>query len=542
MSQHNDNMDNQTFIWVALVLIVLLVIPALYAAKAGYINDVLLSIGRLQLALFKPFSEEARIVSERITQLDPAALSWEQVQRILHYCGTWSRWPMAVVLVILLVITLVQNRTGNLVRCFNMDSLLKNNAESFACLKPVVGRGKYLLSPESYDSGLWKVARTPLQFAVEQKLLYDTLGNTILPNGILKNGLATTENKLYGLIYLDEEDSLEVLHKQLGSHFTGFDGLSTCRKAAAAAFLAYAGGDKKACLAILDAVSSSYKEADSTASCSILQNEKFIEHLATAWDKHKKILEETCLLRHAAFELPWFMALLTRARQKGVLASSQFLWLRPMDRSLWYALNQCGGRAAWAEGFAPWAHYMAEEWAGKSLMEPRLDDAFTSLRDALDAQGWLIPVLIHDITPVPVPKKNPSPIQGQITANIQKTANPDAMSAASQETNDVHDSLPDSGSTKDIVSQEKESTDDRGLHLSDSREATVIQNFASEDVTNENISSESLPDPEVSDIEPMPSIDMEDTDMVYAGAEEDFEDDCHNEPDNIIREVYRCHE
>ena len=110
MSQHNDNMDNQTFIWVALVLIVLLVIPALYAAKAGYINDVLLSIGRLQLALFKPFSEEARIVSERITQLDPAALSWEQVQRILHYCGTWSRWPMAVVLVILLVITLVQNR------------------------------------------------------------------------------------------------------------------------------------------------------------------------------------------------------------------------------------------------------------------------------------------------------------------------------------------------------------------------------------------------------------------------------------------------
>ena len=405
MSQHNDNMDNQTFIWVALVLIVLLVIPALYAAKAGYINDVLLSIGRLQLALFKPFSEEARIVSERITQLDPAALSWEQVQRILHYCGTWSRWPMAVVLFILLVITLVQNRTGNLVRRFNMDSLLKNNAECFPCLKPVVGRGKYLLSPESYDSGLWRIARTPLQFALEQRLLYDPLGNTALPSQILKNGLPTTENDLYGLIHLDENASLRVLQKQLGAQFTGFESLSDCRKAVAAAFLAYAGGDKQEGVAILDMVSLSYQEKDNTASCTVLQDEKFILRLATAWNKHKKILEEPLLVRHAAHELPWFMALLTRARSKGVLASSQFLWLRPMDRPLWYALNQCGGRAAWAEGFAPWAHYMAEEWAGKALAVPCLDEAVASLRDALDSQGWLIPELVHDPVTAPVPGK-----------------------------------------------------------------------------------------------------------------------------------------
>jgi len=405
MSHNNDDMDNQTFVWVALVLIIMLVIPAIYAARAGYINDVLLSLARLQLRPFASASHEATMALERISKLDPVALSWEQMQGILHYCGTWSRWPMAVILALAACIAFIQGRTSRLVRRFNMDSLLKNNAECFPCLKPVVGRGKYLLSPESYDSGLWRIARTPLQFALEQRLLYDPLGNTALPSQILKNGLPTTENDLYGLIHLDENASLRVLQKQLGAQFTGFESLSDCRKAVAAAFLAYAGGDKQEGVAILDMVSLSYQEKDNTASCTVLQDEKFILRLATAWNKHKKILEEPLLVRHAAHELPWFMALLTRARSKGVLASSQFLWLRPMDRPLWYALNQCGGRAAWAEGFAPWAHYMAEEWAGKALAVPCLDEAVASLRDALDSQGWLIPELIHDPVTASAPRK-----------------------------------------------------------------------------------------------------------------------------------------
>lgn len=88
------------------------------------------------------------------------------------------------------------------------------------------------------------------------------------------------------------------------------------------------------------------------------------------------------------------MALLYRARQKGVLATSQFLWLRPLDRPLWYALNQCGGRVAWAEGFAAWAHYQAEEKAGKALSEPHVALAVASLREALAAQGWLTEIFV----------------------------------------------------------------------------------------------------------------------------------------------------
>ena len=106
------------------------------------------------------------------------------------------------------------------------------------------------------------------------------------------------------------------------------------------------------------------------------------------------LLSERCLSRHAAFELPWFMALLYRARRKGVLANSQFLWLRPLDRPLWYALCQCGGRTAMMEGAAAWAHYHAEEQAGLALSEPHVAAVVPSLRAALNAQGWLTDIFI----------------------------------------------------------------------------------------------------------------------------------------------------
>ena len=63
-----------------------------------------------------------------------------------------DRWPFALLLVLFGIASIFMGRISGLVRRFNMESLLKNNAESFPCLRPVVGRGKYLLSPESYDS------------------------------------------------------------------------------------------------------------------------------------------------------------------------------------------------------------------------------------------------------------------------------------------------------------------------------------------------------------------------------------------------------
>lgn len=63
----------------------------------------------------------------------------------------------------------------------------------------------------------------------------------------------------------------------------------------------------------------------------------------------------------------------------GVLAAAQFLWLRGVDRELWYSLNNLGRRSFHSEGAGAIAHYMAEEAAHKALPTPRLDTAIVTL-------------------------------------------------------------------------------------------------------------------------------------------------------------------
>ena len=390
-------------------------------------NRPLLTLAKAQIQVFTPFFDEAQTAWTRIAEADPASLSWGTMQKVLHYTGSWIRWPFALLLVLFGVAAIFMGRVGGLVRRFNMESLLRNNAESFPCLRPVVGRGKYLLSPESYDSGPWKIARTPAQFALENELLLNEQGKPFSPEQALKNGLPSTELSAWGNARLDEKKALAVLTEQLGKPFEGYEGLSPCRRTLAVAFLAYANGDKKGCVSMLDMVSSSYNEIDGNADCPVLTDTAFEKRLKKAWARHKDVLSEKNMASHAAYELPWFMALLYRARQKGVLASSQFLWLRPMDRPLWYALNQCGGRAAWAEGFAAWAHYTAEEQEGKALTEPHVAPAVASLKEALSAQGWLTEIFVPPMPEtIPVPPADAAETSNSETETSSIESPPDA--------------------------------------------------------------------------------------------------------------------
>ena len=419
-----DNRDDHLFLWCAFLILVFVVLPALYIAHADSVNRPLLALAKAQIQVFTLFFDEAQTAWTRIAEADPASLSWETMQKVLHYTGSWIRWPFALLFG---VAATFMGRVGGLVRRFNMESLLRNNAESFPCLRPVVGRGKYLLSPESYDSGPWKIARTPAQFALENELLLNEQGKPFSPEQALKNGLPSTELSAWGNARLDEKKALAVLTEQLGKPFEGYEGLSPCRRTLAVAFLAYANGDKKGCVSMLDMVSSSYNEIDGNVDCPVLTDTAFEKRLKKAWARHKDVLSEKNMASHAAYELPWFMALLYRARQKGVLASSQFLWLRPMDRPLWYALNQCGGRAAWAEGFAAWAHYTAEEQEGKALTEPHVAPAVASLKEALSAQGWLTEIFVPPMPEtVPVPPADAAETSNSETETSSIESPPDA--------------------------------------------------------------------------------------------------------------------
>ena len=145
-NQHEDS-GNTMFLLVCLMVGVLQLVPAWYAKKADSINGSLLELAKAQIVAFTPFFEEADKAWELITQADPATLTWDQVMNVVRYSGKWVRWPYALILVALGGMCLFMSRTSGLIRRLNMDSLLRHNAESFPCLRPIVGRGKTLLSP-----------------------------------------------------------------------------------------------------------------------------------------------------------------------------------------------------------------------------------------------------------------------------------------------------------------------------------------------------------------------------------------------------------
>jgi len=83
--------------------------------------------------------------------------------------------------------------------------------------------------------------------------------------------------------------------------------------------------------------------------------------------------------RHAYVETALVAVLDWARKQAGVLASSEWLWLKPEDRGLWYVTNDVGRSTAHPEAAGVFAHYRAEVQAGRAIHRPQVDEAWRGL-------------------------------------------------------------------------------------------------------------------------------------------------------------------
>lgn len=105
--------------------------------------------------------------------------------------------------------------------------------------------------------------------------------------------------------------------------------------------------------------------------------------------KEEKLVRtiEEIMNKHAYVHTGLF-SLLDKARARGgVLASSDFLWLRWVDRNLHYTLNNVGRRRFHTEGAGVVCHYFAEHVTGRPLPEPHVEQAIDGIEDYLAEQG-----------------------------------------------------------------------------------------------------------------------------------------------------------
>lgn len=85
--------------------------------------------------------------------------------------------------------------------------------------------------------------------------------------------------------------------------------------------------------------------------------------------------------RHAWVETAFPTFLTVSRKDRGVLPSSAFLWLKAEDRLLWYVLNNVGNEAIMIEAAGAIAHWRAECQIGKPIHRPAVFQASRALMD-----------------------------------------------------------------------------------------------------------------------------------------------------------------
>lgn len=91
--------------------------------------------------------------------------------------------------------------------------------------------------------------------------------------------------------------------------------------------------------------------------------------------------------RHGYISTVMIRMLTATREEAGVLAAAEVLWLKDIDRPLWYAINNTGRRAFHIEGAAAFSHFFYEIVTQRPLIEPHVDSALLGLEQYIDKHG-----------------------------------------------------------------------------------------------------------------------------------------------------------
>ncbi len=413
-----EGSDNLVISAIVLFIMGALALEWVYGHNRGVINAPFVMYAEGSAWLFhdlpgiEPFArwrEDCQIVLHFIAVHRPAAMTWAQTWDCVKFASAPWRlfsWPF------FLVAAVVSWRgAGRLTRCRQIHtarSLMRVLVKRFPSLTPAVRFDA--LAPGSAQHGPWRVAMSPIEWLWTHKAVYlegskpgvrkpiprdwifrpgDLVVNTGSP--LLKAGSRARRS-----LRVDTARVETLLKKQLGRSFAGFERLPYYAQGLAAAFAAFGSGQdgRNKGQAMLDQMSSSiaetFPESPKMAGEGKGRSVFTVDTTGAAdlWKKYASAEMTEILAIHKSFTNVWMTALLGYARRRGTLPTAQFVWLRAIDRTLWYALNQYGGRRPWVEATGVWAHFEAEQTLDQVLLEPEILDAADWVAHEIYQDGW----------------------------------------------------------------------------------------------------------------------------------------------------------
>ncbi len=358
--QQSGNQDNATdILWiVAGVFILALIIWYFFHAQ---IISFVFQLKIMEARVIEIFDPKISDLKNAMLRASPEQVKIGQVLNVCTAIGEYLRYPLCAILMILAVFVYRRSAATRFCRVFNMKSLYQQEKSNWPYAEVAL---KQDLVKQDINSGPWAMALTAMQFSKKHKLL-DIERKQLGATGLSKElGYEAMVNK---------HRAHSVFVTQLGALWKGTEVLLPHRRALLGIFAAKALGDRDAAEALLRQI------ASSAAGPSL--NLSGADKLLKKHQDHKVIQE--IMSRHA-FEYGVFAVLLELARTDGVLASAEFLWLKPVDRPLWYVLNSVGRQTVFPEVAGIFAHLLAEKTIGYKLLSPMVEEAVKALEDAIN--------------------------------------------------------------------------------------------------------------------------------------------------------------
>jgi len=288
-------------------------------------------------------------------------LKFTDILMLGHGVGDYIKYPIMLLLIILAFAVYLGNAARVFRNTYNMRSFIKLEKSNWPQITPVVDID---ILKMDLDQGPWAMAMQPMQFCKRYRLLQEV-------HAPRREGMTRKEWDKVEVI-LKRGDASRLFALQLGKLWKGTQALPPHMRALFAVFAARVNSDSKEAARLLAQFSASSKGGRIDM--------RGVDDLIK---KHENTKEVQKIVTAHAYVLTVMAAMLAGAREDGVQASADFLWLKPFDRRLWYTLNTVGRQTPFVEVAGIFAHWVAEKEAGHRLLVPMVDEATKALEQAL---------------------------------------------------------------------------------------------------------------------------------------------------------------
>ena len=295
-----------------------------------------------------------------IKSAHPAEVGFKEVRLLSANVGVYLRYFTTFTLGLLAVYLFAFHKSSRYRKTYTMKSLRNVVHRNWPEITPIM---ELDLINQPLMEGPWSMAQTPLEFCKQHKIVttkVDKDGKTVW------HLLRAPAHRLFVL--------------QLGPLWNGNPFKQPIHiQALIVIFIACAQKERKLANRILDQIATSARGSGKLDFSGVKElMAKYVNSKALKWAIQRNAYVGTILA-----------TLLEIARTDGVLATAEFLWLKPLDRRLWHMLSCVGRQTAFVEVSGLFAHWLSEKVFKCPLKTPMVKEAVIGLQTAIENTLYL---------------------------------------------------------------------------------------------------------------------------------------------------------